>query len=188
MPLKTLSKPSALRRRLAKLPTFALSVRQPVAQLLVTPSLNHPNVPIKWCENRTWEPPKKLIGERILIHTGCTRTVPHYYAETRMEIEEHGADQPRRFEHSAIIGSVRLVGIVRMPSDLSFFARFKPWFRKAQAALTDNGYDAPDHGQEHFTHDAGVVWWIMAEPEMLDVPIEMKGRLNLWKPIDQLDT
>ena len=49
-----------------------LTVCQPFASALMTP-IEGERQPLKPVENRTWLPPMRMIGERIIIHAGKSR-------------------------------------------------------------------------------------------------------------------
>jgi hypothetical protein len=75
----------------------ALTIWQPYAALVVNG--------IKDVENRGWKPPPSLMGERLAIHAGMkTDTEVHLSATMMASTHLH--------VHGAIIGTVRLAGVV----------------------------------------------------------------------------
>ena len=185
---KLFSPPLQKKSVLHGLPKYALSVRQPHAQLLVVESAKNPGMPIKWCENRTWSPPESLFGSRILIHASGTPPSTHDAAEVRKELTNHGHPS-LRFQRSALIGTVRLLGVVHVPDSIGFYAPIKPEMDKAVALVKFYTGKTPHRtdGRYHFDHYPGTYWWIMSEPRLLKTPILCSGHLNLWRPADYID-
>jgi len=168
--------PSCRRRQsnaLQKLPTNrVLSVRQPFANLLVLP--HESGLPLKWCENRSWEPTERQLRElprgsdgypRLLIHAAGTRTPLAWHPDFGSN------DHP--IIYSAIIGHVRLLGFVatHQREDDDVYNDIDLTFWEANSPI-------PGHGSHHIS--AGSILWLMDSPVMLEVPIPVKGQCNLW--------
>lgn len=86
----------------------ALTLIQPWASLIVFGP--------KRIENRGWEPPRELIGERFAIHAG--KSTERWALDTyHLRISREGLPLPS----GAIIGTVKLEGIVHHSAN-EFFA------------------------------------------------------------------
>ena len=114
----------------------AISVRQPWAWAILQLG--------KRVENRTWKPPAKLIGRRILLHA-LKASAP---AEELLALQWMAArglfspgtmnlDWPglANLERGGIVGRVRLVGCVSYSSD--------PWFMGPIGWLLDEATSIP---------------------------------------------
>ena len=84
----------------------ALSVRQPWAWLIVNG--------YKDIENRSWEPPKDVLGKRLLIHAGRAVVEDADYVEFKNTCKKHKIvnypKSPENFDYGAVIGSVTVEG------------------------------------------------------------------------------
>ena len=180
MPQRTVKpKPKAAPKNL-ELPELALSIRQPYAQLVLTPSRS-PGVGIKWIENRSWLPPKTFLDNgprKIAIHTGMTKVSAYGIDEYEYECERHR--QPStRLRHSAILGTVDVVGFVSPDwDDYCGDDDFVEHYRNAKSLLKAAGLKLPRHGDEYAA--IGSRWWIFANPVLFPKPIPCQGKLNLW--------
>lgn len=159
-----------------KLPTsLTLSVRQPSAHLILTES-QRPGVPVKWIENRTWEP-KRLRNEierngkaTILIHASGTYGKSQSYRYYGLSTD---------IPHSAIIGHVDVVGWELCIGNENQRHEGAIWWMK-QEYKRKTGL-SPLGGDEHFADRMGVYWWMLANPVMYKTPITgILGQLNLW--------
>lgn len=116
-------------------------------------------------ENRSWLPPKALIGERFWIHASRWGTDDQVYDEF-FEVNDCIARGPSRFKPTApltlrdvrrmkghILGSVRLVGVVTNSGPAEFVS---PWF-------------------------FGPVGFVLADPRPLTVPVPCKGKLGFFE-------
>lgn len=174
-----------------EIPELVLSVRQPEAQLLVTES-RLPGVPVKWIENRSWEPPQSAIGKRIWIHAAGTK--PHPNAITRNEkhfpkYTAHGKYERPIVTYSAIIGSVRLVSFTDFYIDpdeegfdwsVNFMKAFRKCVSHAKQVYQRRTLGRIPRGFDHFNRTPGIYWWMLHAPVLLEQPIPCKGHLGLW--------
>jgi len=175
---KAKTKPSARIRQ--TLPSkLVLSVRQPYAQLMVTPHPKNPEYGIKWIENRSWIPDCKP-GSIILIHASGTASAFEEYEENGLSI--------RDCRHGAIIGYATLCGWKRLNLPRFNYAQYhaiEAQWRGHRNRLKDlaNVYTAqrPKHNLGDAEQRNGTVHWIFANPVMLDKPITVKGKLRLWR-------
>ena len=112
-------------------------------------------------ENRTWEPPPKIIGKRILIHVGkqWDEEDVHETAKEIIElVREHGYEPPRitlrmlQADLGCIVGAVTVTGFVRRSDS--------PWF-------------------------SGPVGWTLSDPVRCD-PILCRGAQGLWRVPDDV--
>ena len=141
-----------------------LTIKQPWASLIVTPSSEDSTKGIKDIENRTW--PTKFRGT-VLIHAGASTTFNAFMPDgstVNDKLEELGLnwfyyDIP----HSAIIGSVDIVDcVVNHPS---------VWAEK------NNPADLP----EGITFIKPVYNWVLENAVLFENPIlNVKGKLSLW--------
>jgi len=154
-----------------------LSVRQPYAQLLVMPSKTYPNIPLKWIENRSWEPPKGI--EWILIHASAKPDHFSWYDDYGLRLENCA--------HGAIIGYAKLIGWKRLnlntDSDKASKANdivFKKHCSELRDIVQKHLGIRPTHGMVHVERARNTVHWIFAQPTLLDEPIPCSGKLRLW--------
>ena len=167
-------------KSIQSLPTDqALSVRQPYAQLLVTPNQKLPNVPLKWIENRSWEPPLSVNQSHwILIHASATISDTFWY-------REYGIDRAK-CHHGAIIGYAKLIGWKRLrygdydPATPEGCRDFTNHCTALKDICEQHIGVRPRHGIGHISQQRGVVHWIFAEPTLLSEPIACSGKLRLW--------
>lgn len=151
---------------------IALSVKQPWAWLICAG--------IKNIENRTWKLPKKMKGQRVLIHASAKQAgfigelindEQFYYA--RGVFEEKGKSVAHKLnnEHtkSAIIGSVEIVGCVVNHESI--------WAEKTHYKFSEN----PNKPNEFAIPDGKVIYnWVLANPILFPEPIPVKGKLSFW--------
>ena len=155
-----------------------LSVRQPYAQLLLTGSKRNPGVPIKWCENRSWQPESWLSGKRILIHASGTIDRDEAYRGYGLK--------PASVRHSAILGHALLVGAYQFrgcssdPWSDEYQKLFKQHCLFLREVYEDKTGCCPLHGTKHIEMSRGVWHWLFADPVLLDEPIPCPGKLRIW--------
>lgn len=195
----------------------ALSVRQPHAHLLVTPHPRAKDIPVKWCENRTWKPDlRQLTPSPLKEDAGLPRILIHASSNLDQnafeEDEETGrwSDVPKFFREldidalpkSAIIGSVRLLGVIDVPqlfeelagddvdedesdwdnneTPIQQYVKFRSKLGlKTSPKVLTLGVECVEplpmyEGEELF-------WWFVDRPIPIEKPIlGVKGKLNLW--------
>ena len=97
---------------MGELPTFALSVRQPWAWLIVN---GHKDI-----ENRTWAPFDGRIGQRIWIHAGKTAPKADYVAELQEWLDEAGSGIaiPSELFLGGVVGSAVLAEVGTYPDNM----------------------------------------------------------------------
>lgn len=132
-----------------------LSVKQPWASLLCSG--------VKDVENRTWAPPKDLIGKKILIHAGSTRVSKNFFDSIPFEWCSEIANATRYgwvpLNEKCPLG--RIIGFATLAG-----------FSEATDSLWDGG--------------KGQVKWIFKDPFLFDEPIPAKGMLGLFEyPLDE---
>lgn len=175
---------------------LVLSVRQPYAGFLVRRSQAGPylDLPIKWCENRSWKPnplaltPSKLVEDRgkprILIHASGTMD------QNAIKEYKHivGFNPPVL---SAIIGSVRLLGVIRAPvvsgrtnpGEVALEhlnqIRFEE-LKENKFALHIAG-EGCEFVESPETEDDEHYWWLCDRPIEFKTPTFCKGSLGLWQ-------
>ncbi len=97
-------------------PDIALSIQQPWAWLIVNAGSY---TPPKDVENRTWPLPRKMIGQRVLVHAGKTFDLEGY-RQVRARFPHIKMPVPNEFDFGGIVGEVTLTGCVVQSSS--------PWF------------------------------------------------------------
>ena len=147
----------------------AISIKQPWASLIAHG--------IKDVENRTWKCPEKYIGQRVLIHASMKSAV--FWDNSHeicarvdnfiREISKSGTDWSK-YPHSAIIGSVKIVGcVINHPSI---------WAENSKGTAL---------GGHVIDEKEPIIWnWILAEPILFDASIPAKGKLSFWEFDDEL--
>jgi hypothetical protein len=139
---------------------LALSVRQPWAWAIFALG--------KIVENRTWEPPRSVIGRDIAIQAG--KTAPE---RADWEAMWKASGRPAPWEApmqplalGAVLGVVRVLGLVRddhvhrQPLSRAMWveAETSPW-------------------REVAPH---VIGWVLGAPRLLHEPIPVRGFQGLW--------
>ncbi|MGV8136510.1 MAG: hypothetical protein AB2L20_14975 [Mangrovibacterium sp.] len=132
---------------------------------------------VKDIENRTWPLPKKMKGQRVLIHTSGNAGKKHFninltddQMKAAFPVLARKAMDWNSFKFGAIIGSVEIVDcVINHPSI---------WAEKTETKVVGHTayYDANN-----------AIWnWVLANPVLFKEPIlNVKGRLGFWDyPLD----
>lgn len=133
---------------MSDVPIWALSLRQPWAYAVLSMG--------KDIENRTWEPPLHIVGNRIWIHAskGLGRVAERL--DPVQLLPPLSLDTPlptlEQLPLGAIVGHVRVAGFVRASSSR--------WF-------------------------IGPVGWQLEDPKTIE-PIVCRGMLGMWFPQQEL--
>lgn len=142
----------------------ALTVKQPWAYLICSG--------IKDIENRTWKCPQKHIGQRVLIHASKSIELDHvplseiYTQDQLFALNERLTEYDlctQKFVHSAIVGSVEIVGCTVNHQSI--------WAEKSEI------------GQDERTNEwiKPIYNWILANHVLFAKPIlNVKGALSFW--------
>ncbi|MDP4271495.1 MAG: ASCH domain-containing protein [Bacteroidota bacterium] len=142
----------------------ALSVKQPWAWLIC--------YGIKDIENRTWKPPEKMKGKRVLIHAsakpaGHLRDVLNQEQRDALSADICINGHDDNCKPSAIIGSVEIVDCVI--NNESIWAD-KTNLHEFENSLTGENGCIPIYN------------WVLDNPVLFDKPIlNIKGKLNFWE-------
>ena len=143
----------------------AISIKQPWASLIVEG--------IKDIENRTWECPKKYIGQRVLVHA-CAGSGNKFKINLTDEqtIAAFGSIAKNAtegaFHFGAIIGSVEIVDcVVNHPSIWAEKTKLeRVWANKT----------------ESFIPCVPIIYnWVLANPIKFSTPIPIKGNHFFWE-------
>jgi hypothetical protein len=130
----------------------------------------------KSVENRSWAPPKALVGTRFAIHAG--QRFDDESAERIAEMYQRGPlkENPLAVA-TGIIGTVTLWG----------------WVHSTESIFPDNR-DLLDHGGRLTREQAlrvirspwfaGPYGWVLAERQLLRTPVECRGMQKLWRVPD----
>lgn len=115
----------------------------------------------KRIENRSWQPPKSLIGQRIAIHGGeAPKSKPskaRVLDEALRLIHQYGRHIG---VHDADYEDVVMTGIV--------------------AVVTLKGVLGPNEGRVLAWKDDGFYGWKLSDVVVLDRPVPCKGAQGLW--------
>ncbi|HVW01020.1 MAG TPA: ASCH domain-containing protein [Planctomycetaceae bacterium] len=140
-----------------------LSIRQPFADLILSGR--------KWCENRTW--PTNHTGA-MYVHAST------WDADARREWKAARRDPaqelPTGGRTGAILGRVQVVGCYGYEQLEAIASGHTPRGLEDLARWLDTPEQAA--GWEYVS---GPWCWILKSPELLKSPLEMKGKLNLWR-------
>lgn len=128
--------------------THALTIWEPWASAVI----HGP----KAIENRTWGPPRALVGHRIWIHAG--KVFDKDAAEDVWELWPEG--EARAYPGGLIIGSARVAGAVSDGNDADF-------------ALVDEG------ARDWYGCSVG---WVLTDRVAVKAPIAARGAQGLWVP------
>jgi hypothetical protein len=157
---------------------LALTVWQPWASLIVgaPPSYDElPTPPQKRIENRSWLPPRALIGQRIAIHAAKKMDedvldaihdvfLDKLYGEVRVPYWK-----PSAFPVGAIVGVTTLAGAV-----VAWRDRIVDAFRGPGGPDIDIGED----GRRFFNRKE--FGWLLADRRALAEPVPFRGDRKLW--------
>lgn len=159
----------------------ALTLRQPWAFAILHLG--------KSVENRSWKPPRSVIGKRIAIHAGLTldqpgdnklRTWLRAWEELDLLGKLHAADM----YPGCIIGTVLVTGWARaIPNPLNDTAL--PALEYRQAGPTDRRY-ARSLVYNRWA-EAGSYQWGLANPEPVEHPVRCRGAQGIWTIPPELD-
>lgn len=122
----------------------ALSIKQPHADWILYKG--------KDIENRTWNLPRNMKGERIYIHAGKR-------VDTCVAKQSDYADSPERL--GAIIGEVTIV-------DCVFEDKYGDWHGE-----TDSDW---------YNDSPGIYGFILEDPVAYEIPIPCRGKLGFFEP------
>lgn len=128
----------------------ALTVEQPYAQLLITPSTSDRNIPVKPTEVRSWCPPDTIYKKRIFIHAARTEPNP-------VVVEQYLRQIGNRVTYPQT-GSVRVSLAGKLP---------------LQAII--GSVIVADYYVE-----GGKCYWVMRNPIPLPAPVVTPGHPGIW--------
>lgn len=152
----------------------SLTIKQPWASLICTPSADDPTKGIKPIENRTW---KTNFRGRIYIHAGSQKKfniqLTDDQTKAAIPVLKTAFDDTMHF--GAIIGEVDIVDcVINHPSI---------WAEKTDTIPTDvynisNGLPAYlGKGNKEVIYN-----WVLANPVLYEEPIlNVKGKLSFWE-------
>ena len=147
----------------------ALTVRQPWAWLIIHAG--------KRVENRTWCPPRHMLGQRIAIHASkrvdlhdCAETFAELRAQDMLDdVAEKVTLRMLQDGSGSVLGVATLLGWLDARQDL------------ASAASVEQGAEA------HHVYDLdedpwwiGPVGWLLRDVRAIE-PVPCKGALGLWE-------
>lgn len=147
-------------------PMRALTILQPWASLIVAG--------IKGVENRTWMPPRDMIGQRFAVHAGRKLDMESFtelhHGMCGFKREQWPYAKPNLFPVGAVIGVATLHNYVRGdgtvepgPEDHAMLAR-EPW--RSLTARERPWYFGP-------------VGFVLLDPRQVE-PVPCKGALGFW--------
>ena len=110
----------------------------------------------KRVENRTWHPPRPLIGQRFAIHAGA-------------KLDEDGLDAIDMIEDASVVAKdvprSAIVATARLVRSVEFDGLLIP--KDADPAVLSDWW-------------AGPVGWVLDDVQALPTPVPCKGALGLW--------
>jgi len=133
-------------------PKLAITLHSPWAQCIIYGT--------KRVENRTWKPPAKVRGERLVIHCGKTDDKEKWAELRDSDIGYTPTEENWHAGH--IIGSVRVIG-VRKNDQVHMFGG-----RPVPDGLAGDTWYMPDH-----------YGWLLDEIEVYK-PIPVRGYQKVW--------
>lgn len=138
----------------------ALSLWQPWASLCFDGEGPDGTTGVKVHETRTWAPPRSVIGHTLAIHAAQHRVrdeeLPFGLRELLRRV--YGCEGMPRLPYGALIGTVRLVGVRRMPS----------------------ATPASEEDRVAGNWEPGRFAWEFADARALREPRPMRGFQGLW--------
>lgn len=145
----------------------ALTIIQPFALLITLPD-SHPMH--KRVENRTWAPPKSLLGATIAIHAGAARK---YGGESVDVLAKHYELDVAAMPFGAVVATAVLVDAVSVD-----------WMHNSSTAdplwTSLSGKPVDDWIRQH-KHMEGPWGWVLADVRPLPAPLPWKGAQGLWE-------
>lgn len=133
-----------------------------------------PETHAKRVENRTWEPPRAMLGEAIAIHAGRHFDVGALDFVAAQCPDDGPLPPQREEEHPlGIVGVARLLGVALDRGNQGV------GFRWMEGITNEQGCDAV---KRLFTREwfVGPVGWILADVVALPEPVPCKGAQGLW--------
>lgn len=135
----------------------ALTLWQPWAWAIVAAGKN--------VENRTWEPPRDIIGERIAIHAGKTIDIESILAmRNEMRIN---CPSPASLVRGAIVGTARVVGAIAVNGGTCQY--------NGGVTLEQSSVLCDSHWF------SGPIGWVLADVVRFHEPIQCRGAQGLWE-------
>lgn len=126
---------------------LALTICQPFAELIARGE--------KRVENRTWWPPRGMIGQRVAIHAGKSRQWLRGYPAEGLVF-------------GAVIATARLAGVWSLDE-----------IESGQCA--DEFRGLPPAWLRDHEHTEGPVCWVLDNVQRLPEPVAISGALGLWQ-------
>jgi hypothetical protein len=135
---------------------LALTVHQPFAYWLL---LEDGHELAKRVENRSWAPPRWLIGKRIVIHAGVSKRRLNYMDDVRWLLK-----------FGAALGTVKVVGSLR----------------KRETGSPATGWQDDELPPRYewlatHRHSIGPVCWVVEDPHHWNQAVECPGAQGLWR-------
>jgi len=156
----------------------SISIKQPLASLIVTPREDNPNLGIKDIENRTW---KTNFRGTVLIHASAKPAgIPsELLTNDQFDSLNLNPESPLwlsylsagKYITSAIIGKVDIVDCVINHQSI--------WAEKChESIILDENLMPKKIIHTYYP----IVWnWVLANPVLFDKPIlNIKGKLSFW--------
>ena len=134
----------------------------------------------KQIENRTWKPPKALIGQRIAIHGGKVPTSHDALADIKYIFEDlksvHG-EPSYQVDGNLTLRDILLSGVVATAviDRVIYLEAFRA--RNSDPAFADPWFDIEVDGN---------VGWVLRDVIVLPTPIPCKGAQGLWDVPDSI--
>jgi hypothetical protein len=135
---------------------LALTIHQPFAHWIL---MDDDQELRKRVENRSWCPPRWLIGRRIVIHAGMSRQKLSYMDDVKW---------PLKF--GAALGTVKIAGALR-----------KRCTGSPATGWEEDEFPAGYEWLATHRHSEGPVCWVLENVWRWVQPVECSGAQGLWK-------
>ena len=125
----------------------------------------------KLVENRTWAPPRSILGERIAIHAGASKRNEHWGLPPGMEV-----DLAEPLPRSAIVCTAVVLGALDLTNqrkpEVHMALRVKENVVSFRERMLTTMPKSPWW--------VGPVGWLLGDVRSLAEPVSCKGAMGLW--------
>ena len=150
---------------------LAISIRQPWAWAILKGW--------KKVENRTWKPPAKAVGSRVLVHAGATKEMSGCMGGVKTVIAKYHADEIEQEVKNLGFFSDSLEEEIDYLYDTD--RNTSASRGRIIGAVTITGYREAGYLGDGW--EEGPVVWELEEPEIFDSPIAVTGTLGFFSPV-----
>lgn len=137
----------------------------------------------KRVENRTWHPPRSLVGQRFAIHAGASIggrkgrvALSEAIDSVTMTAQSCGWEHEWNTDDGELIDSASLW----RGEEQAFLDAFIPTSAIVCTAVLDRVECDKWHDDTPPWGVMGSVWWMLRDVVVFETPLPMKGKLGLW--------